>query len=645
MMTTVVVGKKIGGVTQLTQQMVTSGARIVLVDASTGEPPKKIITKMVNKDLHIFTDGAAEPSVILNDYAFYSQTVQISGIDSSGAFANYSTTQAGAMELGEVSEAPVAAATPFMSTNVLWGVGILAVAGGVAAAAGGSGSSSTTSATNPAITPTGSSAPTGTTSGPILTIIDDEPNVTANMDGSNTDGTLDANGGDILYTFTFDKAVNDFTVNDIVITMQKTEGTIDFTYTEATDTNGLIFKTFTKVSDTVYTLSVHPQAGYEGKMQVSVLKTAYHDLAGNTGNISSDTLSTQAVDMRAPFPSPLPDTDTHNFGTVNVITPDPEFQRIILTFDEALDQVNQVSPSNFGVMINGAVFAVNAIGVSDNTSGMADNQVFLYLEPVFNARGESFDWRTAGVTVSYTDGATDLTSVIQDLAGNDATSFNDYVNDQLAPNTIITMDDTIISSGDTPTVTFTFSEKVTLSLSDLDLTGANGDVGTLSTADGGKTWTGTFTPAIGIAEDLSNIITLNNTYYDHSGNSGIAAVSNNYVVDTQGPAVVSVAGNNANDTITITFDQLLSPDAASITDFYVTDGSLTADTTDDPAAVNQIVVSGIGVSGSNLILSMSPMASGNWKVIYADAQGPTQYAIQDIYGNDATGFSWSGAVL
>lgn len=442
-----------------------------------------------------------------------------------------------------------------------------------------------------------------------LTITDDEPMITANMDGSNTDGSVDANGADILYEFAFDETVKDFTASDITIL----HGTA---------------KTFTKIDDLHYTLGVTPDAGYEGDMTVGVLTTTYHDIAGNAGNVSSDTSSVQVVDMRAPFPD-------YSLSP-NFIQADAEFQRLILTFDENLEQVNSTLTSYFGVMTGYALNTVKAIGVSDNTAGMADNQVFLYLENPFD--------NTAGITVSYTHATGDLSTVIQDLAGNDATTFNGYIADTLAPTAEITMSDTVLSSGDIPTVTFTFSEKVLdFSSSDVSLTDANGILGTLLSADGGVTWTTTFTPTIGI-QDASNVITLNGAYTDAAGNIGAGATSSNYSIDTKAPVFVSAVGNNANDTITITFDEVLdAANHAQGSDFYVTDGSLTADPTDG-TAVNAINVLGVGMSDNTITLSMEPMASGTWKVIYTDTVGNTLYAIQDVYGSDSTGFSWTAVI-
>ncbi|MCE9863956.1 Ig-like domain-containing protein, partial [Aeromonas caviae] len=96
---------------------------------------------------------------------------------------------------------------------------------------------------------------------------------------------------------------------------------------------------------------------------------------------------------------------------------------------------------------------------------------------------------TASVTVkpgSYTD-----------LNGNVGTGGSDRAPvDTAAPSVEVNIVDDKLTVGETSPVTFTFSEKVTgFELDDLTVVG--GTVTGLTTADGGKTWTATFTPTQG----------------------------------------------------------------------------------------------------------------------------------------------------
>ena len=69
----------------------------------------------------------------------------------------------------------------------------------------------------------------------------------------------------------------------------------------------------------------------------------------------------------------------------------------------------------------------------------------------------------------------------------------------------------------------------------------------MTSANGGITWTGTFTPTSSI-ENPTNILSLANTYTDIAGNTGVTATTTNYSVDSTAPSVVSVRSTTANGT-------------------------------------------------------------------------------------------------
>ncbi|QOK18619.1 hypothetical protein IL332_16740 [Aeromonas caviae] len=70
---------------------------------------------------------------------------------------------------------------------------------------------------------------------------------------------------------------------------------------------------------------------------------------------------------------------------------------------------------------------------------------------------------------------------------------DDTAIDTQAPSVVVNIVDPQIIAGETSDVTFTFSEKVTgFELGDLTVVG--GTVTGLTSSDGGKTWTATFTP-------------------------------------------------------------------------------------------------------------------------------------------------------
>ncbi|MCU9950564.1 DUF4347 domain-containing protein, partial [Pseudomonas sp. PDM13] len=127
----------------------------------------------------------------------------------------------------------------------------------------------------------------------------------------------------------------------------------------------------------------------------------------------------------------------------------------------------------------------------------------------------------------------------------------------------IVLDDTALKAGETATVTITFAEAVT-GLDAGDLTVAGGTIGALSSADGGFTWTTTFTPTSNLTSG-TNVITLNNAgVTDQAGNAGDGSTSSlNYTIDTQLPtATIDVADTalKAGQTtiVTITFSEAVS---------------------------------------------------------------------------------------
>ena len=130
--------------------------------------------------------------------------------------------------------------------------------------------------------------------------------------------------------------------------------------------------------------------------------------------------------------------------------------------------------------------------------------------------------------------------VATDLAGNPNTAAAQSAQavDTLRPDATIVVADTDLIVGETSLVTFTFTEAVT-GFTNADLTTIEGGtLSTVSSANGGITWTATFTPTANF-QDATNVITLNDTgVTDLAGNAGVGtSVSNNYAIDTLGPSV------------------------------------------------------------------------------------------------------------
>lgn len=228
---------------------------------------------------------------------------------------------------------------------------------------------------------------------------------------------------------------------------------------------------------------------------------------------------------------------------------------------------------------------------------------------------------------------------VANVYGDGGTINTNYVPDETPPTATVVVANTNLNSGGTSTVTITFSEAVT-GLTAADLTVQNGSVGTLTSGDGGITWTGTLTAASNIA-DTTNIITLNNTgVADLAGNAGVGTTdSNNYIVnDTVAPTASIVVSDTAlrigeTSTVTITFSEAVSGFTAadltvangSISGLSTSDGGITWTATLTPDAAitdtsNLIVLNNTGVADLNGNAGVGTTSSNNYAV---DTQRPT----------------------
>lgn len=189
------------------------------------------------------------------------------------------------------------------------------------------------------------------------------------------------------------------------------------------------------------------------------------------------------------------------------------------------------------------------------TLNESDGSVFTY-SSVLNPSGSSYavtgltaDTKDMlfGLRTNYGSGPSDLVTIRPGGAyivsmGGDNTDLV-YMNalafsiDLNAPTVDITLDDYDLIDGETATVTFTFNEAV-LGFTNADITVENGTLSTISSSDGGVTWTGTFTPNDSI-EDATNAVSVGMTgLADLALNFGVGTTSSsNYTIDTLEPSL------------------------------------------------------------------------------------------------------------
>jgi Ca2+-binding RTX toxin-like protein len=125
------------------------------------------------------------------------------------------------------------------------------------------------------------------------------------------------------------------------------------------------------------------------------------------------------------------------------------------------------------------------------------------------------------VGTGYTDAARN--------AGAAADGAN-FTIDTVAPTVTVALEDVALTTGEASTVTFAFSEAM-IGFDNSDISVSNGTLSTVSSSDGGATFTATYKPD-GNVNDATNVISVGAGYTDIAGNAGAAADSPNFTIDT-----------------------------------------------------------------------------------------------------------------
>ncbi|OPB15212.1 glycosyl hydrolase, partial [Pseudomonas fluorescens] len=330
-----------------------------------------------------------------------------------------------------------------------------------------------------------------------------------------------------------------------VVTITFSEPVTGFTLADLSVTNGSLSGLSTSDNIT-YTATFTPSAGVSDATNLITLNnTGIVDGAGNSGSGTTDS-NNYAVDTLRPTATLVIADTALSVGETSLVT---------ITFSEAVTGFDNSDLS----VANGTLSAV-----SSSDGGLT--------------------W-TATFTPAL--GVSDLSNVItlnntgvSDAAGNTGTgttNSNNYQVDTNVPTATIVIADTTLSIGETSLVTVTFNSAVS-GFDNSDLTVSNGTLSTMSSTDGGVTWTATFTPSASIA-DTSNLITLDNTgLINGAGNAGVGTTdSNNYAVDTVRPTASIVVADTAiaageTSLVTITFNEAVT--AFTSADLTVANGVL-----------------------------------------------------------------------
>ena len=327
-------------------------------------------------------------------------------------------------------------------------------------------------------------------------------------------------------------------------------------------------------SGSVYTATFTADDNSEASGIVSVAAGSYTDLAGNPGDVGSDSV---AIDTQAPTLSvTIVDALLNNADNASEVT---------FVFSEAV----------LGFDISDVAFSG---GVLSNFSGSGS---------VYTATFTADDSIDVNGTVSVAAAA------YTDLAGNNGGSgIGSVTIDTQAPTLAVSIIDALLNNADNVSgVTFVFSEAVTgFDVSDVTFTG-----GTLSNfAGSGSVYTATFTANADI--EITGMVSIAaGTYTDLAGNSGSEG-SDTVSIDTLRPGAVITPDGTTTGTSPIEFTIQFSQNvvgfvAGNISVLNGTPGAFTV------------------VDADTYLLEVAPEANGT-VTVSIDAG-----AAQDVAGNDS----------
>jgi len=284
-------------------------------------------------------------------------------------------------------------------------------------------------------------------------------------------------------TFVFAEAISGFTAADLTIA------------------NGTLSDLASSDGGITWTAKLTPAANVEAANNVITLdKSGIIDLAGNAG-AGADDSDAYDIDTTRPY---------GNVSLTNKMLKAGGSSEVTVTFSEAVTGF----ASDDLTAANGTLSsAVSSDGGRTWTATLTPNA---------NISGP--------VNAIVLDNAG-----VMDLAGNVGTGTvmsDNYTVQTVLPTSVVTVEDSTLTAGETSRVEIVFSEKVT-GFSNEDLTVENGTLSEIGTTDGGKTWTAILTPKAGVNAAANHIKLRNEGVVNAAGNAGIGStLSNAYAVFT-----------------------------------------------------------------------------------------------------------------
>ncbi|KPX10233.1 BNR repeat-containing glycosyl hydrolase [Pseudomonas syringae pv. daphniphylli] len=338
-----------------------------------------------------------------------------------------------------------------------------------------------------------------------------------------------------------------------LVTITFSEAVTGFTNADLTVANGTLSAVSSSDGGVTWTATLTPTANVTDTTNLITLDAS--GVANASGNAGTGTISSNnyAIDTQRPTASIVVADNALAIGETSLVT---------ITFSEAVTGF-----TNADLTISNGTLST----VSSSDGGVTWTAT---LTP------------TAGIT-SNSNSVTLNNAGVADQAGNAGSGLstsNNYAIDTVRPTASITMSDNALTAGETSLVTITFSEAVS-GFTNADLSVPNGTLSTVSSSDGGVTWTATYTPNANVA-DTTNVITLNNTgVNDLAGNIGSGTTdSGNFTIATQQPTATVVVADSAlsvgeTSLVTITFSEAVL--GFNNADLTVENGTLSAVSSSD----------------------------------------------------------------
>jgi hypothetical protein len=367
--------------------------------------------------------------------------------------------------------------------------------------------------------------------------------------GAFTDAAGNGNSASSTTSITYDTqapSVSSISASSSTLRSGQTS-TLTFTLSEASSTfvvgditvSGGTLSSFTGVSSTSYTVVFTPTANTQsGTGSVSVASGAFTDAAGNTSSASSTTSIT--YDTQVPSVSSV--SISSSAGADNTYTIGDTIQ-VTVNFSEA---VTVTSTPTISLVVG------STTRTASYTSGTGTTAL------VFGYTVATGETDLDGVSVT-TNTLALAGGTILDAAGNASTLIHSAVAastshkvDTTAPTVALTRSGSgTVLSGQTVTITFTFSEAVTgFELADIERCPSSANNGTIGSLSGsGTTYTAVFTPTADTSSGNASPCVIPSAVVDAAGNTNANYSSAlNLTIDTRLPTVTAFSTTTANGT-------------------------------------------------------------------------------------------------